>query len=221
MVSWGVRSLPSNSSQYFHSSRPLKSRKTGKRVIGTSQCLHRSKMKHWLEVRPKCLFWFESRADNRSFFFVVAFIRTIHLISKLFGNYITVPKMIHLWGLSFQSILVHSFFAIVLRLLPERFNNGEEFHNVANYTNYNISLDIYSTGHRIVKRRRVKPSQRNLFASFGADVVPALLLPAERARVLGAYPRRVVVSFWQNSAKFRSFSAVSKRNFAIKYAFEN
>ena len=46
-----------------------------------------------------------------------------------------------------------------VRLLPERFNNGEKFHNVANYTNYNISLDIYSTGYRIVKRRRVKPSE--------------------------------------------------------------
>ena len=37
----------------------------------------------------------------------------------------------------------------------------------------------------------------------------------------GRDPRRVVVSFWQKFGKFRSFSAVSKRNFASKYAFDS
>ena len=66
------------------------------------------------------------------------------------------------------------------------------------------------------KRRWVGPLHRRLASLARPPPWPA----KERLEVRNSR-QRVVVSFGKISAKFRSFSAVSKRNFASKYAFDS
>ena len=54
----------------------------------------------------------------------------------------------------------------------------------------------------------------------GGGAAPALQ-PLRGPSSVSNSRQRVVVSFGKISAKFRSFSAVSKRNFASKYAFDS